>query len=136
LTTALLTAVFSSLPSCSSQDETPERIYISGTVTYNGEPISIGAITFIPLDEQKARQAGGGIINGKFTLTTVKPADGAVPGKYIVTVASHNASPSEDAAKANPRSEVPSKYGNMVESPLRAEVTPSEWLSFAFALKD
>jgi hypothetical protein len=56
-------------------------------VTYNGKPLEKGTINFTPADA-KGRGAGGTITDGRYSLTTQDPNDGALPGKYRVTVLS------------------------------------------------
>lgn len=59
-------------------------------VQADGSPVSGGVITLEPLlDGGSAHQAAGEIQpDGSFELTTVKPKDGATPGKYRVKVES------------------------------------------------
>jgi hypothetical protein len=45
---------------------------ISGTVTYNGEPVGDGSITFIPVDG-KGPQAGGPIEAGHYGVDNITP---------------------------------------------------------------
>ncbi len=55
----------------------------SGTVNYLGKPVEKGVIHFVP---EKGRSASGEIENGKFTLTTYEPGDGAVVGQHKVSL--------------------------------------------------
>lgn len=57
---------------------------VSGAVTLDGEPLTTGQIKFFPED---GRPASGPIDSeGRYTLTTYEPGDGAKPGNYDVTV--------------------------------------------------
>ncbi len=62
-----------------------KRYAVSGKVTYKGEPVKKGNINFSPtaLD---GRAASGAILDGYYSLTTLNPGDGALPGTYKVTV--------------------------------------------------
>ena len=52
---------------------------VNGTVTFEGEPIEQGLITFSPLGPG-GNSAGGEIVLGKYTVTDLRP------GRYGVTV--------------------------------------------------
>jgi len=66
-------------------DDLGKRYAVSGQVTYKGEPVKKGVISFHPEDKE-GRGATGQIENGSYSLTTQTPGDGAFPGKYTVTV--------------------------------------------------
>ena len=57
---------------------------VSGRVTFNGKPVPTGTIMFYP----DAGPAAVGAIgpDGTYTLTTIKPGDGAVVGSHRVTI--------------------------------------------------
>src|SRR5262249_29072756 len=72
------------ISSCRSSEETfGKRYSVSGTVTYNGQPLDKGAISFVP---EKGTGATGAIENGSYALSTAGGGDGALPGKYKVTI--------------------------------------------------
>jgi hypothetical protein len=52
---------------------------ISGIVTYDGQPVGDGTITFLPADG-KGQPAGGPIVNGRYSLT------GVLPGSKMVQI--------------------------------------------------
>lgn len=57
-----------------------------GTVTLDGKPVSGATVSFAP-DGAAGRHATGlSDENGKFQLTTLVPGDGAVPGRYKISV--------------------------------------------------
>jgi hypothetical protein len=57
---------------------------VSGAVKLEGQPLTDGSITFIPLDGQDT-QSGAGIENGTYKV----PRDrGLKPGKYLVQLTS------------------------------------------------
>lgn len=63
------------------------RYPLSGKVTYNGESIDLGSITFLPAisdsADSKQRVSGGEIINGEYS---VPEGRGANAGKYRVEI--------------------------------------------------
>jgi hypothetical protein len=63
---------------CSSGD----RVGVRGMVTYAGEPIAIGTITFLPTGE-KGVKCGGRIENGRYE---VEPRFGPMPGPHRVEI--------------------------------------------------
>jgi len=113
------------------------RYAVSGKVTYKGMPVEKGTINFAPVAAD-GRAAGGQIDNGYYTLTTLAPNDGALPGKYRVTVLSKERDetklkevakggqfhhdPSFFEANKKAKSLVPSKYGLADTSGLEREV--------------
>ncbi len=58
---------------------------VTGTVTYQGAPVKDANVAFAP--EGGGRAASGRTDDsGKFRLTTLNPGDGAMPGRYKVSV--------------------------------------------------
>ena len=70
---------------CSDDGFGRQRYSVQGTVTYKGENLAKGQISFVP-DAQGGQAASGQIENGYYSLSTLTPGDGALPGKYKVTV--------------------------------------------------
>ena len=75
------------MTSCGTDDGLGKRFPVSGKVTYNGNPLEKGDISFVP-DDPKGVGATGLIENGAYTLATGGNNDGARAGKYKVTVTS------------------------------------------------
>jgi hypothetical protein len=85
LTVLALSAVVV-MSSCGSADDgLGQRYPVSGNVTYNGNALEKGDISFVP-DDSKGVGATGIIENGSYTLSTGGNNDGARAGKYKVTV--------------------------------------------------
>jgi len=80
---------------CGDDSGLGQRYAVSGTVTYNGQPVENGQISFVPVDQTKQRAANGFIQGGRYSLTTVAPQDGALPGEYKVTITSKEADNSQ-----------------------------------------
>jgi hypothetical protein len=130
------------------------RYKVSGKVNYNGSPIEKGEISFVPQGGE-GRAATGTIKNGYYTLTTLTEGDGAVPGKYMVTVSSRNvdltaaqekvkglapgaALPQDYVAKAikDAKSNIPAKYGLAETTPLKDYEVKAQSNTFNFELTD
>jgi hypothetical protein len=91
---------------CGSDDGLGKRYAVYGTVNYNGKPVEKGEIAFMP--ENPADRAASGIIeDGSYTLTTQSNGDGALPGKYKVTVTAKEV----DVAKAEALFKTQAKKG-------------------------
>ena len=94
---------------------TIERVDVSGTVTYQGEPVQKGIISFEPME--KGPVAGTNITNGKYQA---KGDAGVPPGKYHVKISSYvDAEGDYDAeaiGPAPPQTEtLPEKYNITTE---------------------
>lgn len=59
------------------------RAGVSGTVTFDGEPVSEGAISFVPVEGTQGPLTGGNIQDGRYQIAQ---PDGPFPGKYRVDV--------------------------------------------------
>jgi dipeptidyl aminopeptidase/acylaminoacyl peptidase len=87
-----------------------KRFPVSGTVTLNGQPLAEGHIAFHPT-EPGGHSALGIIRDGRFTLRTVDPNDGALPGSYKVTITSRD-----------PGSKIAARYAHPDTTTLRCQV--------------
>lgn len=72
------------LTGCGGADN-PATYPVSGIIQYKGKPLSNVGVTFSPSQGRAA--VGRTDENGKFTLTTFDPDDGAIEGTHRVTVA-------------------------------------------------
>jgi len=101
------------------------KVPVEGTVTFKGQPLATGQIQFLPesgpSDTDPA--ATGLVDNGKFTLGTEGPGDGAKPGKYRVTVFSYEPVQLRGGEQGS-KSAIPARYGNPDTSGLTQEVPP------------
>jgi len=79
---------------CGDDTGLARRYPVSGKVTYKGAPVEKGRIGFEPTTPD-ARPAAGQTENGRYSLTTLAPGDGALPGKYRVTILSQEMDTSE-----------------------------------------
>lgn len=131
-------------------DDLGQRYPVSGTITYNGEPVPKGNIYFVPEDPQTGRSASGVIDNGRYQLTTHSRNDGAFPGSYGIRIVAVEADYSQVAANADggaghqddiiaatqsAKKLVPAKYELVETSGLTAEVEEKS-NTFDFELTD
>lgn len=71
---------------CSHQS-LDDTIPVAGCVVYEGEPLTVGEVRYMPLDDANGRVARGQLDKyGRFELTTLHYGDGALPGEYRVVV--------------------------------------------------
>jgi hypothetical protein len=70
---------------CGDDSGLAKRYPVKGTVTYKNQSVEKGRIDFLPADKE-GRAASGDILDGSYFLTTSVNGDGALPGKYKVTV--------------------------------------------------
>lgn len=102
---------------------------VSGTVEYQGKPLTTGTVAFHHDDGVSPLAKGEIQADGKFTLGTYSPDDGAVPGKYTVTVTSmlpgHGVE-GQDADYRPPKPLIPIKFMRLLETPLQATVEEKE----------
>jgi hypothetical protein len=82
---AALAAVGVMASGCSETSDLAARYAVSGKVTYKGELVKRAVINFMPTTPG-GRGATGQIEDGFYKLTTQDPGDGAIPGKYKITV--------------------------------------------------
>ncbi len=91
---ALLTACCLSLlihSGCSRRQDGPPRYDVKGTVTYKGEPLEAGRITFAP-DHTKENRGPVGyaeVKHGKYD-TSIRGSKGAVSGPLIVYITGYD----------------------------------------------
>jgi hypothetical protein len=98
----------------------PETVPVSGSVTYEGAPLTNGKVMFNPADSQSGRVAHGEIMaDGQFTLSTYKESDGARPGVYNVTIVSYEdkvggglAKDKDLGMRISDKSAIPEKYND------------------------
>jgi hypothetical protein len=128
----LLPAAF--LVGCGGDPGKPRLGRVSGTVTYNGKPVTKGVVSFIPAGGPgiaTGQSATGEIgANGSYQLTTFESGDGAVLGEHRVIVQAREEDPAlkgrgmpvpDKQGRINikpPKYLVPQKYATTEQSPL------------------
>lgn len=94
----------------------PAVVPVSGTVEVDGTPLTSGAITVVP---DHGRAATGTIgKDGRFTLSTFVPGDGALLGRHRVVVIAH-----QDLGRMKLKWLVPAACRDLAATPLVLEVT-------------
>lgn len=132
-----------------SKSDTPETVPVTGTVTYNGQPLEGAQVTFMATGAPRSA-IGTTDAQGRFSLTTFESDDGAVPGSHAVTISkvedTTSAAPTDPAGYAQmmsqkgkggppkPKSLIPEKYSRPAESKLSATVDAEGQNEFKFDL--
>jgi hypothetical protein len=106
-----------------------------GTITYKGQPVADANVTFTP-DGGGKMASGRTDAQGKFTLGTDKPGDGAMPGDYRVSVTPNLPTPAEGDYSPSPPPPFPQKYVDPSVTDLKATVKSGANNQFPFELKD
>jgi hypothetical protein len=122
------------------------KVYpVKGKVNFEGKPmVGGGAISFVPINDQKGKTAGGVIKpDGTYELGTYREADGSMAGEFRVTIFQETAqeqvaTPDGTAPAAASKPDVPQVdriplvYMNDRETPLKAtvEAKPDNEISF------
>jgi hypothetical protein len=130
------TAAF--LIGCGGDPSKPKLGRVSGKVTYHGQPVTKGMVSFVPSSGPGAEtgQSATGEIgpDGSYTLTTFENNDGAVLGEHKILVKSREEDPAlkgggmpiPDAQGKfkikPPKHLVPKKYESADQTPLRLTV--------------
>jgi len=133
----LVGLVLAFLHGCGEDDGVGTRYPVRGTVTYKGQPVPNGTVSF--MTEAKDGRSGGGGINpdGTYEASTVSPGDGLLPGRYKVSVTSVEVDMesvvkkptgtiyrTDMTRKAPKKKNIPDRYSNPVRSGLTFEVKP------------
>jgi hypothetical protein len=116
------------------KDATKERAAVSGTVTFNGKPLSGARVTFVPSDGKGASATGVTDDSGAYKVKS-KDGDGVAPGQYRILITgkakegkdSKEIDPGIDPKKTDrPRAvkavAIPAVYGNPKTTPLVADL--------------
>lgn len=100
----------------------PEVVEVHGTVTYGGQPVSVGTINFAPTSANGPLRPAIGTLasDGTYELRAFPDRDGALAGEYLVSVNAYTGSIFEGTAKYV----VPRRFANPQTSGLKA-VVPS-----------
>ncbi len=132
-------AVFLGLAGCEPESlrDGPEMVKVSGTLTLDGEPVAGAHIRFSPEGKGPAAFAETDT-RGRYQLRTFDPGDGAIPGKYRISVTKEvtegvvefeSQQEREEYLKKNGRptrkttNALPQKFGNPETSDLAAEIS-------------
>jgi len=113
---------------CNESLERPQTFPVGGKVTYKGQPVPKGTITFQPGEGQAA--VGEIQADGSYRLTTFVPGDGALPGHHRVVIVANTADPNKMPGSTPgwtpPKDIVPKKYNTVATSGLEATVSKDQ----------
>ncbi len=124
----------------------PQTYPATGTVTYNGQPVSEATVLLISTTSGGRGASGMTDASGNFTLTTFEAGDGALPGSYKVRITKtivedapaepgEPTAPGEEPNMGTQKDLIPAKYKDPNESGLTADVKEGP-NTFTFELKD
>lgn len=113
-------------------DGHPKRYQTTGTVTWQGKPVDGATVTFYPSGARPAK--GTTDAQGKFSLFTFDPGDGAVEGEHTVTISKADLIKDPQTGYPVAKHLLPERYANMGETPLKAKVDPKGKNDFPFDL--
>ena len=124
------------------EDKLP-REPVSGTVTFDGQPLQKGTIQFQPDGQAAATASGGTVDDGRFEIAM---NEGPAPGKYKVLINARDdagivrapgeepgGAPRRSTTKTKPAGLIPARYNTSTE--LTCEVKPGGPNTFKFDLK-
>jgi hypothetical protein len=108
---------------CSSR---PATVLVSGSVRYEGQPLTNGEIRFLPMEGTAAPTNGSRVVAGRYAVVA---RGGLLPGTYRVeilsraTTGTEPAMPEEGEGPPQPPVRIPARYNSesMLEAEIRAE---------------
>lgn len=113
---------------CSSGEDKRPTAPVSGKMSFQGNPVTGGSLTFSPImmtgnKETPGSAAFGNIEpDGSFTLTTYKKGDGAIVGKHRVTFGPPGAPPIDEKEHSENSKPVISPYYGLMPKVAEVEV--------------
>ena len=103
------------LLACMGCDNSPQRVPVTGIVLIDGKPVTRGFLRILPAS---GRAAFGEISSdGRFTMTSMKPTDGCVPGQHPVEIVSVMA-----ISDSSQQRMIPAIYANPSASNLKVNI--------------
>jgi hypothetical protein len=122
---AMAALLFGPISGCAEPNEHPKTFPVTGKVTYKGQPVPKGTITFQPDQGQAA--VGEIQPDGTYQLSTFSQGDGAVAGHHRIFVIANTADPTKIPGSTPgwtpPKDLVPQKYNKLETSGLEATVS-------------
>lgn len=112
----------------------PKSVPVTGTISYRNQPVADATVVFTP--QGAGRQATGETdAQGRFTLGTDGPGDGAIPGDYAVSVTPKQPPPTEGDYSVGSDPPFPLRYSDPTGTDLKVTVK-DEKNDFPLELKD
>lgn len=103
----------------------PEMARVSGKVSYQGQPLGAGTVSYISTDPNRPNASGVIGPDGTFALQTREPNDGAQLGEYQVIISDIDPDAMNTALPGEPvelTSTLPAKYQSPTTSGLTRTV--------------
>ena len=112
----------------------PKTVPVTGTISYRNQPVADATVLFTP---QGPGRSATGVTDaqGKFSLGTESPGDGAIPGEYAVSVTPKQTPPAEGDYSIGSDPPFPLRYSDPTATDLKATVK-DEKNDFPLELKD
>ncbi|MGY8769029.1 MAG: hypothetical protein ACKVKT_10555 [Rhodospirillales bacterium] len=128
----------------SAEVQNPPTSPVTGKVTYNGEAVEGATIKFVPSNAEAKSANNVSAADGTYALSTFESGDGAMAGKFKVTVrklVNVEEGVQEDGENAGEpnivsKDMLPIKYRGIGDTPLEFEVTADGENTFNIELTD
>lgn len=121
----------------------PKTVPACGVVQYKGRGVEGASVSFVPVDRDGTAAFALSDAEGNFSLSSFGENDGAVAGKYTVTITKkmvettpNPKDPNGPPLKSVEKSLIPARYASSGTSKLDAVVAESGENKFTFELKD
>jgi hypothetical protein len=101
---------------------------VKGKLVANGQPVTSGSVTFMPVDASEGAQPASGAVqsDGTFVVTTDKEGDGAAIGKHQVSFTPQQVTPPEwDGYGAQPPTP-PTAFAGLMPKESQVEIKSGE----------
>ena len=112
---------------CGSRTRLEGLAPVEGTVTFQGKGVEGAMVVFVPATAATRAAVGTTDADGRFTLTTKDPGEGAAPGPYLITVSKTEASGGLSAAEAEQWSRSRENFGKYPPRPKITEHLPKKY---------
>ena len=104
---------------------------VRGVITQDGAPVAGATVLFMPEGQDSSRPASGFTSSdGTFRLTTYKPDDGALPGKYRVLIQKTEAAKDPGAAQRSALERAKAKIEEKALQKRRKPTLPEAYARF------
>ncbi len=128
LVAAAVGLLIGAISGCTESVERPKTFPVGGKVTYKGQPVPKGTVTFQP---DEGHPAVGEIqSDGTYQLSTFAQGDGALPGHHKVFIIANTADPTKIPGSTPgwtpPKDLVPKKYNTAATSGLEATISQDQ----------
>ncbi len=106
----------------------PSTYQVTGTVTYEGDPVEGATVSFASTDPETRGAMGVTDSQGQYELTTFEKADGALPGEFKVRVFKYDREPEEVEMSDGPPDQIIEDMPDDYEPEAYEEAEPAQHL--------